>query len=123
MQKLAQNARSSAPIWKQPIFKYGSGVFLAGGSVYYATHLEHVAITDRRRFMNVSASEEAEVSKQSYNEIMQQFGSQVLSDSHPQTRFVKKVATPLIRASGLPDLNWEVHVIQSDQVVSRGNLC
>lgn len=121
-QQLAQNARGSNPIWRQPLFRYGSGVVVLGGTGYYVTHLEHVAITDRRRFMNVSAEDEAAISKQSYNEIMTQYRGQLLPESHPQTKFVKKVAGPLIRASGLTNLNWEVHVIQSDQAVCSGFL-
>lgn len=66
--------------------------------------------------MNVSAAQEAEVSKATYQEIMQQYGRAILPDSHPTTLYVKKVCARLIRASGLNDLEWEVHVIQSDEV-------
>lgn len=68
--------------------------------------------------MNVSKEGEAAASKESYDQIMQQFAGQILPDSHPHTKFVKQVAGPLIRASGMKDLKWEVHVIQSDQAVS-----
>lgn len=116
-QTFAQNARSNNPIWRNSRFKYGSGIVLVGGTLYYASHLETVEITGRRRFMNVSASAEAAASKESYDQIMQQFSGQVLPESHPHTKFVKKVAGPLIRASGLKDLQWEVQVIQSEQAV------
>ena len=98
------------------MFKYGSIVFVAGGGVYYVTHLEHVEVTQRTRFMNISAAEEAAASKEGYLQIMQQYDRQVLPESHPDVRFVKRVAARLIRASGLKDLKWEVHVIQSKEV-------
>lgn len=112
-QRFAQSARSGQ-LFKSPLFRYGSGVVVVGGSAYYYTHLEHVQLTNRTRFMNVSAAQEAEASKISYNEIMQQYGRAILSDSHPSTVFVKKVAARLIRASGMNDLDWEVHVIQAE---------
>lgn len=115
-QRFAENARSKNPVWRTPLFRYGSGVVVVGGGVYYYTHLEHVQLTNRSRFMNVSSAQEAEASKVTYDEIMAQYGRAVLPDSHPSTQFVKKVAARLIRASGLNDLKWEVHVIQSDEV-------
>lgn len=115
---LAQNLRSTKPPWKIPLVRYSTGVARVGGTGYYVSHLEHVAITNRSRFMTVSAEQEAEVSKQAYGRIMTQFGDRILPDSYSETKFVKKVAGPLIHASGLKDLDWEVHVIKSPEAVS-----
>lgn len=108
--------RQGAPIWRTPLFKYGSVVVVVGGGVYYVTHLEHVEITQRTRFMNISAAEEAAASKEGYLQIMQQYAGQVLPDDHKDARFVKQVAARLIRVSGLDELKWEVHVIQSKEI-------
>lgn len=113
-QQLLQNSRGPNPLWRQPAFKYGSGAVVAGGTVYYASHLETVEITHRRRLMTISPEAEADVSKESYKAIMDEFGRQLLPASDPRTKFVKKVVEPLIRASGMKDLEWEVHVIESD---------
>lgn len=114
-QQLAQNARGPNPFWKQPIVRYGSGAVAVGGTVYYVSHLETVELTHRRRLMTISPEQEAEVSKETYQAIMQQYGNQILSESDSRVRFVKKVVGPLIKASGMTDLNWEVHVIESDE--------
>ncbi|BFZ53678.1 metalloendopeptidase [Savitreella phatthalungensis] len=116
-QEFAAQARNpSSPLRRSPYLKYVGGAALVGGGVYYVTHLEHVEITGRTRFMNVGPAGEAAASKQGYAEIMQQFGRNVLPDSHPDVKFVKRVTGRLIRATGLKELDWEVHVIQSDMV-------
>ncbi|CCG83192.1 Mitochondrial metalloendopeptidase OMA1 [Taphrina deformans PYCC 5710] len=112
-QQLAQNARGPNPFWKQPIVRYGTGAVAVGGSVYYVSHLETVEMTHRRRLMTITPEQEAMVSKETYEAVLQQYGDKILPDSDSRTRFVKKVVGPLVRASGMTDLNWEVHVIES----------
>ncbi|KAI9255169.1 peptidase M48 [Phascolomyces articulosus] len=55
------------------------------------------------------------MAKQAYNEVMAQFGSKILPSFHPYTRFVKKTAQRIVQVSGMDDLQWEFHVIDSPE--------
>lgn len=85
------------------------------GGLYYISHLDTVPISGRRRFLDLSIKDELALSKISYSQIMTQFSSAVLPQYHPFTLRIKRVAEPLVKVSGLQDLNWTFHVIQSPQ--------
>lgn len=91
----------------------GTGVFMFGG--YYATHLEKVPISGRMRFMDVTPRQEEAMAKQAYQEVMSQYGLRVLPPNHPYTRFVSRVAKRIVQVSGMDDLQWEFHVIDSPE--------
>lgn len=91
----------------------GTGVFMFGG--YYATHLEKVPISNRRRFMDVTPKQEEAMAKQAYQEVMSQYGLRVLPPNHPYTRFVSRVAKRIVQVSGMDNLQWEFHVIDSPE--------
>ncbi|KAI7825202.1 peptidase family M48-domain-containing protein [Gamsiella multidivaricata] len=55
------------------------------------------------------------MAKQAYNQVMHQFGNKILPPNHPYTIFVKRVASRIIKAAGMENLDWEFHVIQSDE--------
>ncbi|KAJ1929780.1 metalloendopeptidase [Tieghemiomyces parasiticus] len=90
--------------------------------VYYVAHLEPAPISGRRRFMAVSPAEVEAMAKQSYEEIMDQYGDRILPANHNYTRFVKRVATRIIRASGMdvlgagPTMDWEFYVIDAPEM-------
>ncbi|KAJ1657415.1 metalloendopeptidase [Dispira simplex] len=86
-----------------------------GITVYYLAHLEEAPITGRRRFMAVSDKEMEIIAKQSYEEIMRQYGSHILPPTHRYSVFVRRVAERIIRASGMDTLNWEFYVIDSPE--------
>jgi predicted Zn-dependent protease len=116
-QRFAQSARNgeAKAMMKSPAVKYGGGIVVVGGTAYYVTHLEKVELTGRRRFMNVSPQTETAAAEETYQAILQQFGNKMLPASHPSARMVNTVAKRLIRVSGLKDLAWEVHVIDSPE--------
>lgn len=74
-------------------------------------NLEEVPVSHRRRFNIVGPAKEAEAGKMMYQQTMQQFGNQILPDSHPKSRMVQRVLNRLIPHSGLEGEQWEVHVI------------
>jgi predicted Zn-dependent protease len=102
--------------WAQhPNFRYhiaGIGGTVGGVYVY---NLEEVPVSHRRRFNIVGPSREAEAGKMMYQQTMEQFGNQILPDSHPKSRMVQRVLNRLIPHSGLEGEEWEVHVI-NDQM-------
>jgi len=55
------------------------------------------------------------MSKQAYQEIMQQYGSAILPSYTPESRYVTKVMQRLIRVIDAPNTEWEVHVIRSKE--------
>ncbi|KAJ3218006.1 hypothetical protein HDU67_006906 [Dinochytrium kinnereticum] len=78
-------------------------------------HLEEVPISGRRRFIDLTKQEEQALSKQAYAQIMAQFGHQIVSPLHPYSVMVRRVSERIIKASGMTDLEWEVHLIDDPQ--------
>lgn len=85
---------------------------MCGG--FYIVNLETVPVSGRRRFNVVSPENEQWAAQQQYEEIMKQYGGQLLPAYHPQVRMVQRVADRLIPSSGLEGEEWEVHVIQDE---------
>ncbi|ORY00572.1 hypothetical protein K493DRAFT_312781 [Basidiobolus meristosporus CBS 931.73] len=103
------------PFYNRKQFWIGAGIFGGLSGTYYVTHLETVPISGRRRFMDISPSQEEKLSKMSYQEIIQEYGHQILPPNHRYSRWVSDVAQRIIRVSGMDDLKWEVHVIDSPE--------
>ncbi|CAG8506669.1 2635_t:CDS:2 [Cetraspora pellucida] len=103
------------PFYKKRTFWIytGGGGFLL--TVYYVNHLEVVPISNRRRFMDVTPKQEAKLAQQAYSEIMRRYHHNILPSWDHRTRFVRAVAQQIIRVSGMEDLKWEVHVIDSPE--------
>ncbi|GAO50851.1 hypothetical protein G7K_4970-t1 [Saitoella complicata NRRL Y-17804] len=72
-------------------------------------------MTGRRRFMAISPEAEADIAKQAYQAVMQEYGNSMLPASDPRTKLVMRVMKRIIAVSGMTDLNWEVHVIESPE--------
>ncbi|KAF9927098.1 hypothetical protein FBU30_003486 [Linnemannia zychae] len=91
----------------------GAVVTVVGG--YYVMHLERVPMTERIRFMDVSVKQEEKMAKEAYSVVMRQFHNQILPPNHPYTQYVKRVATRIIRAAGMENLEWEFYVVNSKE--------
>ncbi|KAG0053969.1 hypothetical protein BGZ83_000113 [Gryganskiella cystojenkinii] len=109
-----QRGRGS-PIFYDKRYQVVGGVVTVGAGGYYVTHLETVPMTGRRRFMDISQSQEAVMAQEAYQQVMHQYGNQILPPNHAYTQYVKKVAARIVRAAGMQDLEWEFHVIASDE--------
>lgn len=90
-------------------------VLFSGGVYFYVSNLETVPVSGRRRFNCYSEERVKEEGKMMYRMIMQQDKDAILPAWDPRTRMVERVMTKLIPASGLEHVDWEVHVIQSDE--------
>ncbi|KAJ2960304.1 hypothetical protein NQZ79_g4343 [Umbelopsis isabellina] len=91
----------------------GTGTVIFGG--YYVTHLETVPISGRTRFMDITPRQEEAMAKQAYAEVMNQYGHRLLPPNHRLSIFVTKVAKRIVQVSGMDDLKWEFHVIDSPE--------
>ncbi|KAG0265308.1 hypothetical protein BG011_005008 [Mortierella polycephala] len=99
------------PIFYDKRYQVIGGAVTVGGGLYYVTHLEKVPMTGRRRFMDVSVHQEEMMAKEAYNH----YQHQMLPDNHPYTLYVRRIAQRIIRAAGMENLDWEFHVIHSDE--------
>lgn len=75
------------------------------------SNLEKVPISERRRFNCVSEKWEKQQSRAAFQQVMGQFGQQILPPNHPDSLAVERVMKRLIPASGLGSEGWEVRVI------------
>ncbi|GJJ75869.1 metalloendopeptidase OMA1, mitochondrial [Entomortierella parvispora] len=103
------------PIFYDRRYQVIGGVVTVGAGGYYVTHLETVPMTGRRRFMDVSKAQEEMMAKEAYNQVMHEYRNQMLPANHAYTQYVKRVAGRIIKAAGMQDLDWEFHVIHSDE--------
>ncbi|KAK9388128.1 peptidase family M48-domain-containing protein [Lipomyces mesembrius] len=89
------------------------GVAVVGtiGGVFYVTHLEETPVSGRRRFMIVSEGLEERLGGYQYLQLLRQYRHSILPDNHPAVIRVRNVMKRLIQVSGLPDVNWEIHVV------------
>ncbi|KAI9864025.1 MAG: hypothetical protein M1813_003341 [Trichoglossum hirsutum] len=105
--------------WSQsPVVQYGTICFVGCGVYFYASHLEEVPVSGRKRFNVVSPEVEEELAKQMHQQALHQFGDKVLPVYHPDSRLVQRVLNRLIPASGLTDEKWEIHVINDPKQIN-----
>ena len=99
-------------LWQtSPGFRYGVGAVGLGGGIFYWHNLERVPISGRLRFNCVSANLEKQISAGGYQQILQQYGRDILPENHSYSRMVTRVMERLIPQSGLVGEDWEVRVI------------
>ncbi|KAG0201934.1 hypothetical protein BGX28_005399 [Mortierella sp. GBA30] len=103
------------PIFYDKRYQVVAGVVTAGAGGYYLTHLETVPMTGRRRFMDVSVKQEEMMAKEAYKQVMHEYRNKILPQNHPYTLYVKQVAGRIVQAAGMQNLDWEFHVIHSDE--------
>ena len=116
----AQNFRTR---WTtSPRFRYTVVASGLGGSAFYAYNLERVPVSGRLRFNWVPASVEEQMGQEMYEQVMREYRSKVLPETHPKSRMVRRVLERLIPNSGLVAEgrdgmgSWEVRVIESEEV-------
>ncbi|KAG0006546.1 hypothetical protein BGZ65_006814 [Modicella reniformis] len=90
-------------------------VVTVGAGAYYVAHLETVPVTGRRRFIDVSLKQEEMMAKEAYKQVKRQFGHNLLPPNHPYVHYVQRVAWRIIKTAGMENLEWEFHVIDSDE--------
>ncbi|KAF2420318.1 hypothetical protein EJ08DRAFT_665672 [Tothia fuscella] len=100
----------------RPTFYYEVGGLSALTAGFYTYNLETVPVSGRKRFNLISAEQEAEISKQQYGIIMEQYRGRILPGWDKRTRRVEGVLRRLVPRSGLEGLEWSVHVVESEEV-------
>ncbi|KAF9112196.1 hypothetical protein BGX27_003797 [Mortierella sp. AM989] len=107
--------RRGLPIFQDRRYQIATGIVAVGAGGYYVTHLETVPMSGRRRFIDVSVSQEEMMAKEAYKQVMRQFGGEILPPNHPYTKYVERIARRIIKAAGMENFEWEFYVIHSDQ--------
>jgi predicted Zn-dependent protease len=105
----------------RPTFYYEVGGIAATGAGFYVYNLEEVPVSKRRRFNILPPEWEAAMGAATYEQILQEFGPQILPVHRPEHRLVKRVLDRLIPHSGLADdgnSTWEVHVINDPRQIN-----
>ncbi|KAK9366100.1 peptidase family M48-domain-containing protein [Lipomyces kononenkoae] len=81
------------------------------GGVFYVTHLEETPVSGRRRFMIVSPKLEERLGVYQNMQLLREYRYSILPDNHPAVIRVRAVMKRIIAAAGLPDVDWEIHVV------------
>ncbi|CAG8949847.1 hypothetical protein HYFRA_00004174 [Hymenoscyphus fraxineus] len=93
------------------------GAAIAGGGViFYVIHQEEVPVSGRTRFNCYSDKTVEEHGELLYKHVMAENAGRILPESDRRSRMVNRVMSRLIAASNLENVNWEVHVIKSNEV-------
>ncbi|QSZ36705.1 hypothetical protein DSL72_006588 [Monilinia vaccinii-corymbosi] len=88
----------------------------AGGVFVYFSNLEDVPVSGRRRFNIYSHQDMEREGQVMYEHILRQYKGAILPDWDNRTRMVQRVMSRLIPASGIDNVNWEVNVIESNEM-------
>ncbi|APA11626.1 hypothetical protein sscle_08g063960 [Sclerotinia sclerotiorum 1980 UF-70] len=91
-------------------------ILLAGGVVVYISNIEDVPVSGRRRFNIYSPQDMEREGQIAYRQILQQYRGHILPDWDKRSMMVQRVMSRLIPASGIDDVNWEVNVIDSEEM-------
>ncbi|KAF4632036.1 hypothetical protein G7Y89_g6090 [Cudoniella acicularis] len=93
-------------------------ITIAGGSVLLiVTNIEEVPVSGRKRFRCLSDAYVEAESNVAYKALLAEFSQQglILPPGHRLVRKVHRVMERLIEAGDLRNVNWEIHVIASDE--------
>lgn len=84
---------------------------MIGGGVFYVYNLERVPVSGRLRFNCVSEEWVKGGATKLHEEILREYGKQILPAWHPSSRMVQKVLDRLKPVSGAAETSWEVVMI------------
>lgn len=94
------------------------GAVVVAAVAFYLLNSQTVPVTGRRRFNFLSDEMVARAYAHAADAVIRDVhaqGGRFLSDWDPRTRLVERVMKRLIPASGMTDLDWEIHVIADDR--------
>ncbi|KAG4033785.1 hypothetical protein MFRU_004g02880 [Monilinia fructicola] len=87
-----------------------------GGILFYFTNLEDVPVSGRKRFNIYSHQDMEREGQMMYQQILRQYKGAILPEWDHRTQMVQRVMNRLIPASGIDNVNWEVNVIESNEM-------
>lgn len=102
----------------RPTFYRDIGLITAATGGLYLYNTETVPVSGRRRFNIISPAMEESMGAATVDQVKQQYAGRLLPERDPRVRQVKRVLErllPYAEGTGLRDLNWEVHVIDSPE--------
>ena len=86
-------------------------VVVGGAGVFYYVNLETVPITGRKRFNVFGPDFENSISEQQFQQVLRQYGRNVLPPNHPYSQLARRVVARLAPYSGLANQKWDIRVI------------
>jgi hypothetical protein len=93
-------------------------MFMCGsGAVFYISNLEKVPVSGRTRFNCYSDDVVEQEGRKAYQMIMHDNRNAILPSWDRRSQMVQRVMRRLIPVSGLTEVDWEVHVIESPGMV------
>ena len=81
----------------------------------YAYDLEEVSISHRIRFNIIGQAWEEAIASCARDETLSTYHERILPDYDPRHKMVEHVLNRLVPYSGLPGLDWQVHVVDDPQ--------
>lgn len=101
----------AAGLWRTyPQFRVGVAIIGGGITVWIGSNIEKVPGSGRYRFNCVSEEYEAELGRESYQQVMEEYRGDILSPNDPRHQLVGRVLARLLPNSGFKG-EWEYHVI------------
>lgn len=85
--------------------------FFSAGLIFIITGCSSVPYTNRSRYLAYSQAEENQLGEQAWEEIKKE---EKISSDKEKNDMLKRVVTRLIPVSGMPDLDWEYLVFDSE---------
>ncbi|KAL9004426.1 MAG: hypothetical protein Q9188_002764 [Gyalolechia gomerana] len=109
--------QQAAGLWKtSPQFRIGVVAIGGGITLWIGSNFEKVPVSGRYRFNCVSEEYEAQLGREGYQQVMQEYRGDILSPTDFRHQLVGRVLARLLPNSGLKG-DWEYHVIDDpDQV-------
>ncbi|ESZ98475.1 hypothetical protein SBOR_1137 [Sclerotinia borealis F-4128] len=101
---------------KHPALHSFIAIVVAGGTFWYISNIEDVPVSGRRRFNIYSQQDMEREGQMMYQQILRQYDGAILPDGDKRTQMVQRVMSRLIPASGIENVNWEVNVINSQEM-------
>lgn len=102
----------------RPTFYRDVGIITAGAGGVYVYNLEEVPVSGRRRFNIISPQLEASLGKATVDQVKEEYRGHILPDDDYRVQKIRKVLErllPFAEGEGLKGLDWEVHVIDSEE--------
>lgn len=81
-------------------------------------NLERVPVSGRLRFNCIAEKWEERIGARAYEQLLQQYGTQIFPSRHPSSQMVQRVMERLTPVSGAGGASWEVVVIDDPEMVN-----
>ena len=104
-------------LWRtSPTFRYTIIGLGGSGTIFYIKNLERVPGSGRLRFNCVPEWVERKVGDTGFKQAVQQYRGRILPPQDPRSRMVNRVLKRIVETNVLGEEEWEVRVIDDDEM-------